>query len=297
MIPPLGVQRRTSRRWRTPAALLLLTLTALLLGGCNSLFFQPNRIGYYFPHQFGLEHEDVFFESTDGTRLTAWWLPAQGTPRGTIVYFHGNGANISNHLVIVRWLPAAGYSVFLFDYRGYGVSEGEPSRAGLIQDGVAAIAAVRARPDVDPRRLVVFGQSLGGAVAIGALARAGTQGVRALVVEGAFGSYREEARRFMNEHWLFWPFQYPAALLFFSDEHRAYDDLAALADLPFLVIHSTGDTTVPLANGERLYEAFPGPDKQLWIVDSSIHVGTFVPDGSPWRARLLDFLAGKLGPP
>ncbi|NIR98021.1 MAG: alpha/beta hydrolase, partial [Gammaproteobacteria bacterium] len=80
------------------------------------VFFQPNRIRYYLPDAFDLQSEDVFFESTDGTPLTGWFLPAQGPPRGTVVFFHGNAANISNHLVVVRWLPAAGYAVFIFDY-------------------------------------------------------------------------------------------------------------------------------------------------------------------------------------
>ena len=278
-------------------ALALAVAAGLALGGCNSLFFQPNRILYYLPERFDLAAEDVFFDSTDGTPLTAWFLPARGTPRGTIVYFHGNGANISNHLAFVRWLPPAGYAVFLFDYRGYGVSGGEPSRAGVIQDGIAALAWVRARPDVDAQRLVVFAQSLGGAVAIGALARSGTQGVRALVIEGGFGSYREEARRFMNEHWFTWPFQYPAAWLLVSDELRPFDDLPRLAGVPLLLIASTGDRTVPIANGRDLYAAFPGADKTFWEVPELPHVLTFLPTDSPWRARLLRYLDEKLGPP
>ncbi len=278
-------------------ALALGVALAGALGGCNGLFFQPNRVLYYLPERFDLQSEDVFFKSTDGTPLTAWFLPARGTPRGTIVYFHGNGANITNHLAFVRWLPPAGYSVFLFDYRGYGASEGEPSRAGLIEDGSAALALVRARPDVDPQRLVVFAQSLGAAVAIGALARTGTQGVRALVIEGGFGSYRREARRFMNEHWFTWPFQYPAAWLFISDEPRPIDDLPRLAGVPLLVIASTGDQTVPIENGRELYAAFPGADKTFWEVPGLPHVATFVRDEGPWRARLLRYLDEKLAPP
>ena len=276
---------------------LLALLLVLALGGCNSIFFQPDRIRYYLPDQFGLIAEDVYFPSADGTQLTGWFLPAQGTPRGTIVYFHGNAANISNHLVQVRWLPPAGYSVFIFDYRGYGVSSGEPSREGLIQDGVAAIDYVRSRKDVNPRRLVVYAQSLGGTVGLSALARAGTAGVRAVVVESGFGSYREEARLFMDDHWFTWPFQYPVAYLFISDDHRGYDALPALARVPLLVIASTGDRTVPIEASRRLFEAFPGTDKTFWTVKGLPHVAMFVRDGSPWRPRLLAYLADKLGPP
>ncbi len=268
---------------------------AVGMGACNSLFFQPNRIGYASPPQFGLGYEEVYFRSGDGTQLTAWYLPARGTPRGTIIHFHGNGANISNHLVLVHWLPAQGYSVFTFDYRGYGVSDGEPDRAGVIADGVAAIEYIRGRADVDPQRLILFGQSLGGAVAISALARTGTEGVRVLVVEGSFASYREVARLIMNNFWLTWPLQYPAAYLLFSDDLRPLDDLPRIADVPLLVIHSEVDRTVPFPNGEHLFGAFPGEDKTFWRVPRLPHGATFARDGSPWRPRLLRYLEEKVG--
>jgi uncharacterized protein len=292
---PLRAALRAALRPLHLALALTLALAAAL-AGCNSLFFQPNRFAYVFPEQFGLTREDVSFASADGTQLSGWFLPAQGRSRGTVVFFHGNAANISNHLLAVRWLPRAGYAVLLFDYRGYGNSQGAPSRAGLVQDGVAAIRYARSRADVDPRRLVVFGQSLGGAVAISALARAGTDGVGALVIEAGFGSYREEARRLMNEHWYLWPLQYPVAYLFISDELRPFDDLPALAAVPLLVIHSREDSTVPFANGEELIAAFPGPDKTFWEETHGSHIATFIADNSPWRARLVAYLDGKLGP-
>lgn len=289
--PGPGAPRR-----RALVLLALLLAAGLGLAGCNSLFYYPDKRLYYLPSHFGLWSEDVYFKSGDGTQLTGWFLPARGTPRGTIIHFHGNAANISNHLYAVRWLPEAGFSVFLFDYRGYGVSGGTPSRKGLIADGVAAIDYVRSRPDVDPERLVVYGQSLGGAVAISALARAGTKGVRALVVEGAFHSYREVARMVMNETWLLWPFQYPVAYLAFSDDFRPLDDLPRVADVPFLVIHGEADRTVPLAAGKALYDGFPGKDKQMWVIPGAHHMQIFSSDGSPWRARLVRYLDEKLGP-
>ena len=185
--------RNRSEAIRRPCrwALLAGWLTcAFALGSCDAVFFQPNSRFYHEPPQFGLRFEGVRFSSADGTQLHAWFLPGSAPVRGTIVFFHGNAANISNHLYAVRWLPPAGYSVLLFDYRGYGESEGFPDRASAIADGVAAIRYARGRTDVDPRRLVVYGQSLGAALAMSALAEAGTEGVRALVAESAFRSYR-----------------------------------------------------------------------------------------------------------
>lgn len=267
-----------------------------LLAACNGLFFHPDRVGYYHPRQFDLEYENVNFSSTDGTELTGWFLPAKGAPRGTVVHFHGNAANISNHIVAVQWLPAAGFSVFMFDYRGYGASQGSPSRAGLIEDGIAAIQYVRQRPGVDPDRIIVFGQSLGAPIAIGALARGGTDGVIALIVEGGFLSYREVARRVMNEVWLAWPFQYPAAYLFISDALSPEHDLPRISEIPLLVIHADNDPTVSFRNGKDLFEAFSGKDKEFWKVPSNRHMGVFIPEGSMWRKRLMEYLEKRLNP-
>ena len=277
-----------------PGLILVLLLGAA--GGCNSIFFQPNRVGYSFPPYFGLEYEKVAFKSGDGTALTGWFIPARGFSRGTIIHFHGNYANMTNHLPAVAWMPPEGFSVFLFDYRGYGISDGTPSRAGAVADGVAAIAYVRSRPDVDRGRLAVFGQSLGGALAIASLVRAGHQGMRSLVVEGGFASYREVARSILNRSWITWPFQYPFSYLFISDELSPRGELAALRSLPFLVVHGEKDDNVPFENGRDLFEAFPGEDKQFWPIPNGGHINAFAPPSSPWRKKLLKYLEGKFPP-
>ena len=107
-------------------------LAAPLLGGCDSFFFQPDSFLYTTPDQYNLTYEEVGFRSPQGNRVTGWFLPAHEPVRGTVIHFHGNAANITNHIYAVRWLPPLGYSVLLFDYRGYGVSEGSPSREGAI---------------------------------------------------------------------------------------------------------------------------------------------------------------------
>ncbi len=272
-------------------------LMAPLLGACDTLLFQPDQRLYLTPEQYGLWHEQVFFDSEDGTHLSGWFLPARGRALGTVVHFHGNAANITNHLYAVRWLPYAGYNVFMFDYRGYGRSEGSPEREGAVQDGVAAIRYVRQRTDVDPERLVLFGQSLGGAIGLSALARAGTEGFRAMVIEASFVSYREVVRLFLNRGWLTWPFQYPVAYLLFSDRLSPRDDLAALQRLPLLVVHGDADQVIPIEAGRKLFEAFPGVDKAFWPIPGAGHIEAFSPPASPWREPLLQWLAKKLGPP
>ena len=275
---------------------VMLALFVLIwVGGCNSLFFQPDQIEYLRPHQFGLWHEEVRFTSSDGTSLHGWFLPARGRALGTVVHFHGNGANISNHLPQVGWLPAQGYHVFTFDYRGYGLSDGDPEREAVVQDGVAALEYVRGRKDVDPKRMVVWGQSLGGAVAVASLARAGAEGVHLLVLEASFASYREIVRTIMDRSWVTWVFQYPVSRFFVSDAFSPRDEFAALADVPLLVVHSQRDPVVPFENGQALHDTFPGADKAFWAIPSTQHLGHFTMGGSHGR-KLLDYMQAKLPP-
>lgn len=151
----VAARRRRSRiRWTVRAAIYAILLGLPLGCGLDRLFYHPDSTIYYTPAQLNLRHEDVRFVARDGVRLHGWWLPAL-TPRplGTIVHFHGNAANISNHILAAYWLPAAGYHVFMFDYRGYGQSEGSPTRRGTIADGHAALDYVLSRPEVDRERL------------------------------------------------------------------------------------------------------------------------------------------------
>ena len=121
------------------------------------------------------------------------FLPASGTVKGTVLHLHGNAANVSNHLPLVAWLPARGYNVLMLDYRGFGRSEGKPTLDGIVQDALAALEYLRSRPDVDRDRLVVLGQSIGGATALRMLAR-DSAGVRLAVIDSSFPSYRGIAR-------------------------------------------------------------------------------------------------------
>ena len=275
----------------------LVLLLTMWLAGCNGMFFQPDSRLYVTPDQLNLYHEEVEFRSADGTWITGWFLPGQRPVHGTVIHFHGNAANISNHIMAVRWLPPAGYSVLIFDYRGYGASEGSPSREGAIADGAAAINYARERKGVDRSRLIVYGQSLGGALAVNALAAAGSEGVQALVLEGSFASYRELVRLKMNDTWFLWPFQYPVAYGLFSDGMSPTEALPKLADVPLLVVHGESDRTVPFEAGRQLFDAFPGEDKRIWAIPKARHMKIFHQLGSPWRDKLLEYLDARVKTP
>lgn len=259
------------------------------LSGCSNVFFVPYREHVLTPGNLGLAYEDLYFSASDGTRLHGWFLPATGgEARGTILFLHGNAENISTHINSVRWLPARGFNVFLLDYRGYGASEGEPTFSGVQDDVESALQMLIARPGLDARRLVVFGQSLGGAVALYRVAHTSYRGnIRALVVESAFSSYRQITRDKLADFWLTWPFQWPLSWTV-SD---AYNPSAAVGDIspiPLLIIHGDQDSIVPLHHGQRLFELAREP-KQFWIVPGGGHIQAF--QKTAYRERFVAYLA------
>lgn len=274
---------------------LVLLLCAGTLMGCTQLLFQPMEAHVNDPETLGIEAEDVYLETDDGVRLHAWFLPAQNTPRrGSILFLHGNAENISTHLASVWWLPDYGFDVLLVDYRGYGRSEGHPTLAGVHADARAALQALLEREEVDAQRVAVFGQSLGGAVAINLVAQSSFRGqIGALIVEGVPTSFRARARELLGDWWLTWALQWPLSLSI-SDRYRPIDSVAAIAPVPLLIVHGAADTVIPLDHGRALYAAAQEP-KHLWVVPDARHIQAFLEP--QWRERLVKYLGQTLAAP
>jgi hypothetical protein len=250
--------------------LFVLAVVAVLLAGCvERMFFYPDSAQYARPEQYGLQHEDAFFTAPDGSRLHGWWLPAKGAALGSVLHLHGNAANVSNHLPLVAWLPGAGFNVLMLDYRGFGRSQGRPTLDGVVDDAAAALAYLRTRPRVDGGRLVVLGQSLGGATALRLLAR-DSAGVRLAVIEAAFASYRGIARDAAMQSVVLAPLVPIAAPML---PPASDDPVAALASLrvPLLIAHGTADEVIPFRHGEQLAAAAPA-GSQFIRVDGARHM-------------------------
>jgi hypothetical protein len=253
---------------------VVVLLVAAATAGCTDLFFQPSETVTRSPADLGLEYRDVWFEAADGTPLHGWLLPARGEPKGFLLHLHGNAGNVGSHLGFVAWLPAEGISVLTFDYRGYGRSGGTPSLSGVHRDAEAALAqalAVQTAERMTARPLGVLGQSLGGSVAVTALARSKLKNrVCLLVIDGAFTGYRRIAREKLGEFWLTWPLRgFLSAGV--DESYDPVEAIAALAPMPLLVLHGDMDPVVPLAHGKALYEAAEEP-KQLWVVRGGGHL-------------------------
>lgn len=270
---------------------LILVVMALSLScqGCVSgLFYQPDRKLYDTPDKHGLKYEEVFFRSKDGTQLGGWFLPAVGEPKGTVIHFHGNAQNMSAHFGFVSWLPAQGFNLFLFDYRGYGTSAGKANRDGVHEDSLAALDYIAARPGIDHNRVLVLGQSLGGANAIAAVGSRPRPGIRAVVIESAFSSYREIVKDKIGAIPLLSLLRTPLSCLLLGDHYAPDSVVANIAPVPLVIIHGTADGVVPYSHGKRLFELAREP-KQLWTLEGGDHTEAFIDAGSVYRERLVAF--------
>lgn len=224
----------------------------------RSHLFMPSRYptGMWDPSAFGMAYEDVWFESEDGVALHGWWIEHPKAV-ATVVYCHGNTGSIADRIGLYRHLRRMKVNIFAFDYRGYGRSEGVPSEKGLYADVRAACDQVTEAIGVDDDDLLLFGHSLGGAVAIeGALHRP----VAALVVQSSFTDLRAMARHY-----------YPGLPVHFFARNgfRSIDKVGRLT-MPKLFIHGTEDGHVPIDEGRQLFAAAAEP-KQWYPVRNAGH--------------------------
>ncbi len=265
---------------------LALTLLLLYLAVCAAAFLFQRRLLYLpgpapsaTPASIGLEHGELLLRAADGTRLGAWWIPAPDAWAGALVT-HGNAGSIEHRLHIARAWHALGVDCLLLDYRGYGASEGSPHEQGLYLDAEAGydeLARRLAERGLGPERIVLHGESLGGAVAVElALRRA----VGAVVIESAWSSLGELAARL-------YPFL-PVRLLL----RERFDTRAKVGSLsaPLLVLHGRRDEIVPFEHGERLAAA---AGAELVELSGTHNAGGFALDPSA-RVRVEAFLRQTL---
>ena len=282
-----ATSRRGAGRRLHPALRVLrtLALVGVLLGAAtvaleDYFIYFPSRTLYGTPAERGLRYVEASFTTADGVRLHGWFIP--GRSGLTWFWLHGNAGNISHRLENIELLHhRLGVSVFIFDYRGYGRSEGRPSEQGTYRDAEAALAYVRGLPSVDPSRIVVFGRSLGAAVAV---ELATHERVLGLILESPFSSIPAMARAVYP--WL------PVGPLL----RTRYDSLGKIGriEVPLLILHSPGDEVVPYQQGRDLFAAAREP-KRFHAIEGAGHNDTYIVGGEPYWQALADFLA-TLGP-
>jgi fermentation-respiration switch protein FrsA (DUF1100 family) len=249
----------------------------------NFLLYHPFRQIDYTPTTFGVPYEDVYFTADDGTKLNGWYV-APVAPAGPILLWaHGNAGNLSHraeNIAAIRSQLGAG--VFLFDYRGYGRSEGKPGEKGLYADGRAAYAWLRER--VPPERIFLFGRSLGATV-MAKLASEGAE-ARGLIMESPFESLLSMGKKifpFLPVSWII-------------EQNFDTAALVPTVKMPVFVLHGERDEIVPFSQGKRIFELAPEP-KRFYKIPDAGHNDTYVMGGLPYWQAWRDFIASPEGKP
>lgn len=281
-------------RFIAPLALLLLVLSPLGIGmnlleslERQFIFFPTPEIDRT-PADVGLQYDDVYYPTGDGLTLNGWFIPgpkqtkldAGATGQQTLLWFHGNGGNISHRvddLALFHHLLSV--NIFIFDYRGYGLSEGQPSEQGVYRDARAVLAYLEARPEVDANRIVFFGRSLGTAVATELAASAPPNG---MVLFSPFTSISDLAATL-------YPFS-PLRIL----TGKRFDSMDRIKDYhgPLLVIHGERDEIIPVELGEKLFSAANEPKGFLLLPDAQHNDGLANAGQEMWQT--LEVFLGSL---
>jgi hypothetical protein len=258
-------------------AAAVVAVTALMLVFERHLIYFPFRTLELDPGSLGLRYEEARLVAEDGVALHAWLLPLDGAQR-TILVCNGNAGNMSYRLDRAQEMQRRlGVSVLLFDYRGYGLSEGSPDEQGTYRDARAAYRYAVETHGVAPGDLVLFGESLGAAVAVQVALE---KPAGALILESPFTSIPDMARAA-------YPFLPPVGPLI----RTRYETILKVPKLglPLLVLHGERDSIVPIAQGRRVFEAAPGP-KRFFAIPGAGHNDTYLAGGDAYWDALGEFL-------
>ncbi|MDX1527573.1 MAG: alpha/beta hydrolase [Gammaproteobacteria bacterium] len=240
----------------------------------NRLVFLPSRTLFATPQRIGLDYEDVWLQPTGGVRIHGWYLP-HPEPRGTLLFFHGNAGNIGDRLESLAIFHHLRLNVLIIDYRGYGKSEGSPGESESYADAEAAWRHLVETRRIPAGRIVLFGRSMGGAVAAWLASRVAPAG---LILESTFTSVPDMAAKV-------YPI-FPVRLL----ARIRLDARASLAgaNAPLLVIHSVNDEIVPVAHGRALFDAAREPKRFLELRGG--HNDGFLVSREKYVAGLAEFI-------
>jgi fermentation-respiration switch protein FrsA (DUF1100 family) len=239
--------------------------------------YGPVREVAYTPSELELDFEDITFKSSDGLRLSGWYIPVEGSELA-VLFCHGNGGNIAHRLDSINIFHNLGLNCFIFDYRGYGSSEGKPNEQGTYLDAGAAYQWLREEKKISPDNIIIFGRSLGGSIAA---QLAGKVKARALVIEGAFTSFADIGQKF---------YPYMPVRWFARFNYRTIDYIKKV-NCPVMLIYSRNDDIVPFEFGPELYEAANEPKELVEIFGS--HNDAFLVSGEIYQkawAKWLKFL-------
>lgn len=251
-----------------------LLINLLLYAAQSSMMYHPVKDIYQTPAALGLDFEDVRFRSGDGPVISGWYVPAEGG-RGTVLFSHGNAGNISGRLETLRMLNSLGLNVLMYDYRGYGKSEGSSSEENTYRDAMAAWNFLTKQKEIPANEIILMGRSLGGAVSAWLATKTEPA---ALILESTFTSAKDLAAEL-------YPI-FPVRILMKFN----YPTLKYLKkiSIPLLVLHSTNDGLVPFRHGKELYTAASEP--KFFLEMRGEHGSSHVVTGEEYIRKLEKFV-------
>ena len=253
-------------------------LAALLFIFQGYLVYRPTSKHIATPaqHEKPMDYEDVWLQTADGVKLHGWFVPAEESPKGTVLMFHGNAGNVSHRLKTIAIFHQLGYNAMIIDYRGYGLSEGSPGEQGTYRDAEAAWKYLIRQRKIDRNRIVIFGRSLGAAVAAWLAVEKHSGG---LILESPFTSAPDMGA----EIYKFLPVRLMARI--------NYNTLGRIKHVrcPLLIIHSPDDEIIPYHHGQKLFQAAKEPKTFQEITGG--HNDGFIRSGDLYTDCLERFLS------
>jgi fermentation-respiration switch protein FrsA (DUF1100 family) len=242
----------------------------------NAILFFPDKKIEATPNKINLKFDAVELITVDKVKLCAWWTPSDNA-RATLIFSHGNGGNISHRLDKLKIFHDLALNVLLYDYRGYGKSEGSPNEKGFYADVEAAYDFVVNDKKIPADQIIAYGESLGGPVAAHLAAN---NKVQLLILESTFTNLEDMARLHMP--------------LLAGLAKSKFDTLADVAKMksPVLVLHSPNDEIVPYAQGQKLFASINTP-KQFVILQGD-HNNGFWKSKNTYMKGLDDFITAHV---
>lgn len=272
-----GLGRLSSlRRMLTTVIIGIIVINILAYLRQPAMIYYPTKTIESTPQVWGLDYEDVVIPTEDGQKLHGWFIPNTKSSK-VLLFFHGNAGNISHRRESIEIFHRLGLSVFIFDYRGYGESSGRPSEAGTYADARAAWRYLTEMRKIAPANIIVFGRSLGGAVATKLVSEVRSAG---LIVESVFSSARDMAHRILPVI---------AYVIWLRFDYNTVANIRQVKN-PVLVIHSPDDDIIPYQLGVKVFDAANEPKKFIRLRGD--HNSGFYISGQQYIKGLSEFLAG-----
>ena len=247
--------------------------------GCSKNFvYYPEKKVIATPENAGLAFEDLTLTTEDGIRIKGWYVPFKGS-ESVVLWFHGNAGNMGNRVNLLQRLhEELQLNILIIDYRGYGQSEGEISEEGTAKDALAAYDYLLTRRDINPKKIFIFGRSLGAAVAVRLAAETRPAG---LILEAPFTSIKAMTAETLP--WL--PFKGLVSI--------KYDSLSKIKSVksPLLIMHGDQDKVVPYKQGETLFKA-ANPPKFFYTITGADHNNSYIVGGTAYFERIKTFIKG-----